>query len=442
MEYATLHRLTRDALKHLHDRSYLATHPLASLLGREDAPLSAEALRREVLAAIDVMKPEVGFSLQRAEWRQFQHLTFRYVEGRTRDDVARALGVSQRQASRDHEQAIGALTRVLWLSLQRNEKSNARSPSGDGNGAKERARASDPSEEITEASHHEESAAVLAEVLRGVLATVERLVAVRDVSFTLAVPDTLPALAIAPSMLRQALLNLLVFAAQAEPRQTLYLHATDTAAGVLLSVDRRASDGSLAAAIEPDWPPTVVAAEVLQLFETGRNFLELQGGSAELGVHDPAAPLITVLVPPIALRKVLVVDDNPDVVGLFRRYLRGEPYRLIQATTGASALRLARELQPEIVILDVMLPAVDGWDVLRLIREQPDLRGIAIIVCSILPERALALSAGVQAFLAKPVARQDLLDTLKSCLPGPSSRAPRESTASSRQRIIPRSGTR
>ncbi len=254
-----------------------------------------------------------------------------------------------------------------------------------------------------------------ADALSGVLLTLERLAPSHRTSFVPRVPDTLPPVAMSRTMLRQALLNLLMYAAAAAPGAEILLVATDTVRGVTLRIVPREVGGGASRPTKP-----TISTEASELLATGRQILETQGGSVEVGSTGDAsagAPdyLLRLLLPPVQLGKILVIDDNPDLVGLFRRYLRDEPYRVIQATTAASALRLAAELRPDAIILDVVLPSQDGWDVLQQLRDDPLVGSIPVVVCSVLPERALARSLGVADFLAKPVTKASLLAALERC---------------------------
>jgi CheY-like chemotaxis protein len=155
-----------------------------------------------------------------------------------------------------------------------------------------------------------------------------------------------------------------------------------------------------------------------ELLCVGRHLLEEPGGTVELGQAQPdgggrSFELFVAVLPPVPLSKVLVVDDNPDVVALFRRFLHDQPYRLFQATSALSASRMALDLRPDVIILDVVIPAQDGWDILRQLRSQPTLRDTPVVVCSVLPEQALAMSLGVADFLAKPVTRDRLIAMLQ-----------------------------
>jgi CheY-like chemotaxis protein len=354
--------LVRNALGRLDDDTHLAAHPLATALGQPDAA----ALRRALVDAIErVGVHPHGRTHPSVRQRQHRGLRLRYVDGLRREEVARQLGISVRQTTRDLEHALNAVSSILALNARPDEDAGL---------------LHDPAE-------HEDRAADLGAALAGALRTVRKLAAARRVTLTPRVLDTLPAVALGPTVLRQALLNILMFALERAPAGRLTITATDTAPGVLL---RLAAPGD---------PPKAASTVASELLDTAHQLLASQG--ARLARPDGA--LVEVVLPVVAQAKVLVVDDNPDVVRLFQRYLAGEPYRLIQATSGEGARRLAAELRPDVILLDVVLPTQDGWEVLADLRARPDTRTIPVVVCSVLPERALAHSLGVAEFLAKPV---------------------------------------
>jgi CheY-like chemotaxis protein len=109
---------------------------------------------------------------------------------------------------------------------------------------------------------------------------------------------------------------------------------------------------------------------------------------------------------------VLVIDDNVDTLNLMRRYLSGSRYRFIGVTSPREGQTLAEQTHPAAILLDVMLPEVDGWEVLSQLREHPATRGVPIIVCTILPHDKLAFALGAADFLRKPVSRGELLSAL------------------------------
>jgi CheY-like chemotaxis protein len=75
-------------------------------------------------------------------------------------------------------------------------------------------------------------------------------------------------------------------------------------------------------------------------------------------------------------------------------------------------MKLAQELRPQAILLDVMLPGMDGWETLARLRRHPATERLPVIICTILPEEQLALALGASAFLRKPLAREELLQAL------------------------------
>ncbi len=85
-------------------------------------------------------------------------------------------------------------------------------------------------------------------------------------------------------------------------------------------------------------------------------------------------------------------------------------------TSGADALALLRQLTPQAIVLDVMMPHQDGWEILQALRQEPACATIPVIVCSVLREHDLALSLGASDTLVKPVSQPALLDVLRRWL--------------------------
>jgi len=105
---------------------------------------------------------------------------------------------------------------------------------------------------------------------------------------------------------------------------------------------------------------------------------------------------------------VLVVEDSRQFSNLLAFYLRQEGYTPVQHYDGVGVLDRARELKPALITLDVMLPDVDGWDVLRALKSDPQTKDIPVLVISVLENGALGLSLGAVDYLVKPIGRDDL----------------------------------
>ncbi len=117
---------------------------------------------------------------------------------------------------------------------------------------------------------------------------------------------------------------------------------------------------------------------------------------------------------------VLVVDDDPAVRDLLQRFLGGDGYRVATAADGEDGLRMARDLRPDAIVLDVIMPHGDGWSVLSRLKSDPELSAIPVIVLTVVDEKALGYSLGAAEYLTKPIDRDRLLGLLDKYCAGPS----------------------
>jgi signal transduction histidine kinase/DNA-binding response OmpR family regulator len=122
---------------------------------------------------------------------------------------------------------------------------------------------------------------------------------------------------------------------------------------------------------------------------------------------------------PVNERTVLVVDDDPAALDLIARTLQKADVRVVTAGNGPEALRLARSLQPAAITLDVMMPGMDGWEVLRELKAGADTRNIPVVMVTMTDDRALGCALGATDFLTKPVQRDRLVELLERCGAGP-----------------------
>jgi signal transduction histidine kinase/DNA-binding response OmpR family regulator len=111
---------------------------------------------------------------------------------------------------------------------------------------------------------------------------------------------------------------------------------------------------------------------------------------------------------------VLVVDDEPSMSELIAHHLTQAGYSVAQAFDGEQAIRMARQLTPFAITLDVVMPKKDGFEVLIELKADPTTRDIPVIMVTIREERKLALALGAVEFLEKPLNREQLLEILRS----------------------------
>ena len=114
--------------------------------------------------------------------------------------------------------------------------------------------------------------------------------------------------------------------------------------------------------------------------------------------------------------RVLVVDDNEDLHHFYRRFVANTRYQIISLTDGELLFETLEEARPDAVVLDVMLPSADGWELLTQLRQHPLGRHLPVLVCSVIQEEALARALGATGYVRKPVGRRDLLQALNAAL--------------------------
>ena len=110
--------------------------------------------------------------------------------------------------------------------------------------------------------------------------------------------------------------------------------------------------------------------------------------------------------------RVLVVDDEPQVAWMLQYSLEAEGYQTYAACDGRTALDELRRLHPDLMLLDIMMPVMDGWSVLEAIKALPEWERPRVVVVSArssLRDRAKAAELGADAFLSKPFDLDDLL---------------------------------
>lgn len=127
----------------------------------------------------------------------------------------------------------------------------------------------------------------------------------------------------------------------------------------------------------------------------------------EASVEPPAVPEL-IEVAQNGKPRILVIDDEEEARDLIQRLMDKEGFLVIQASSGADGLRLAREIRPNVITLDVMMPDMDGWSVLSGLKGDPELKNIPVIMISVLDEKNLSNSLGANEYLTKPVDRDKL----------------------------------
>jgi CheY-like chemotaxis protein len=333
----------------------------------------------------------------------------RDLEGYALEAIASATGVSNRQASRDYREAIDELIELLW---QRIHQSDTLSKDEGATSVKEE----EPyNVEVAVAAANVEVAeygtAALRPILEEVLATAVPFAQAHGVLLELICPDDLPALSVSTTLLRQGLLSLLLGSITTAPGNRLRFKVNVTPQGVQVNLVQ------LGQSSVPREPANLESSQDVipdDLKAVGQQLLVAQGATVEIPAANSAL-IFSCFLPLIERYDILVVDDNADLVQLFRRYLHGQPYRVLSAYSGTEAMTVARERKPSVILIDLLMPHQDGWETFHRLRSDPVTATIPVVICSVLPEQPLAATLGVNGFLPKPVSQVALQRMLAHC---------------------------
>ena len=117
-------------------------------------------------------------------------------------------------------------------------------------------------------------------------------------------------------------------------------------------------------------------------------------------------------------RTVLVVDDDPDARDLLSNYVNEHGAIVLAAASGEEALTIAKQKQPDLITLDIMMPGMDGWETLQAFKADFSVAHIPVVIVSIIAEKHKATVLGAVDAVTKPVVQSELLATLKRSLKG------------------------
>ena len=396
-----------DALQHLYDAAELSRSPLLPLLGLDRQSNPALALRRILVETIDSLKPSANVPRESKDWRVHRVLVHRYVQGFTQKQVASTLSLSPRQVRREEARGVqlvaDRLSSLYGLEPQVSQAGSTWSPAAWAAGPPD-PRISRRDEELAWVKNSFPSARTdvneLVRMALGVLDPLARSLCTHVRHRT----DQRPLSAtVQPGSVRQALMSILTVAIRTAPGGWVDVEAESGGRQVTITIQSRKSH-LVSSSLDRD---------ALDGLAMARRLVEISEGSLEIVAdEDGERPLSVKLILPTGERTVLVVDDNADTLRLYQRHLAGTGYAFVGAGDAERAMELATTAVPYVIVLDVMLPGIDGWHLLERLREHPATRGVPIVVCSILPEEHLAMALGAVAFLRKPVNREALLSTL------------------------------
>lgn len=399
----------RSALHHLYDPDQLRRSPLASLFdlaGRVDAPFMLQKL---LIDAIESIQPGESELTPSRGWLLHDVLYFRYVRGYGRQAVANQLGISERQFSRDQRSALETLAQYLWQTYYLDEKSLDLADPAPESPAQNSLLVS-PAHASNQAGEQAWVEAIPADqpapwksTLHSALDLLQPLLSQNEVELVIDLSGELPDLLAPQNALRHSLLNIFGLLTPLAARGRLVVSPGVQGQALILTLTAQHHSSRRPNLESPAFESPGAAAAA--------GLIESAGGSLHL-TEEPDRTTAVLHLPARAQIPVLVIDDNAELIQLFQRYGQGTRYTIIGATRPAEFFHLLEKIHPHIIIMDLMMANLDGWELLSQLRQEHQNQQLSIIICSILPQKDLAFSLGADGFLQKPVLPQDFLQAL------------------------------
>lgn len=393
---SAFHKALHQALWHLYEPDCLRDNPLAALLGIANRVDTFTRLQAILIEGIEAMEPGPEDPASAQRYEIYELLYFRYVQQMPQYQVAEQLSMSVRHLRRKEYAAIEALAAWLWehhgLNGEGQEDPEQTTPSiGD---------VPDVDDELAWLRNVPVELPVnLYDAVSQVLDLVSCVAEEYDVKIETRLGTNLPGLAVHAVALNQMLLNLL----------TVMLHHA-RGGRIVLSAVRTDSDVCITVRGPLDATPDTAPGDEFNLNLAERLAQISQG---QLCIQEAAGHLMAELtLPALGQRTVLVIDDNTDTLQLLCRYAAGSRYRLIVCSDPESALELAQQHAPQIIVLDVMMPRIDGWRLLGQFGEHPATRNTPVLVCTIVAQEEMAAALGAAGYLQKPIRQQQFLESL------------------------------
>jgi len=326
-------------------------------------------------------------------------LSYRYIDCLSIEEIASRLALSKRQAYREHREGVEAVTRVLANGINMatvNGEQAALTVSEAARTEVSRLRSSERSETLD-----------LGALLCGILDIAQVFAQDRGIQIEAHIGADTDQLTVVAHriMLRQALLGAITYVVQHSSDRKVHIQVVEEAGCLLLNIGTVRGGNSRR---------PVEAISRGDLEENGRvcvALIEAQGGKIRFTASGRSCGA-SILLPTPKETTVLVIDDNEDLVVLLQRFLGGRHISVVGATNSLHALRLASDLQPRLIVLDIMMPQLDGWEVLQQLRSMQEIESTPIVVCSVLDQKEMAIGLGANDYVPKPVRQADFLRAL------------------------------
>jgi len=389
----------KEILNHISDPAHLEnSNLLRILLTSEETshPSHLQTLRVRIREGINLLQPPEDTPPNATEWRCYRILTLRYLQLKEWHTIEEELGLSQRQVQRDLKKGFDALVTILWdryinISAEKSVSDEV-SP-----GAKEKS----DHELIEDELKNWEISFVLYN-LRQIIDQARQLcesLLRTNLHDRITYADMDPNLSIKVDQIltRQGFYKLLTMVGHDPATIHLNLHT------------RHISDHF----VELTFRYTHSVDLDIKNLDLARLFFTIQGVNQTIE-SKAGETVVSVILPLGAQNCCLVIDDVESVRRLIERMLGSYAIQVFGADNFQDALELAQLMKPSFILLDILMPRMDGWQMIKSLKNNPATRDIPIIISSVLFEPELSKAEGAVAYIRKPINRLELIETLQS----------------------------
>lgn len=371
----------KQALSHLYDFPYLQHLPLAEEFHVQNTSGSVGLnFRRTLIECIEALNPGKDLVYRSSDGDTYNLLRYYYIDRMTLQEAQLELGISERQSYRVLKRGQISVAELLWTKY--NDSASAKRT------------ATSIQEELARLDQNIRTFDLgtlidtAAQAISRLATSYEKRIVIQKLQLPVMVTSNYP-------VAQQVLINLLSFSIRMMSVDVITVRLEQVRHGVTLKVSGEVSLDR--------FEEQIAATEIPRLIE------ELNW---ELS-HESSTVSVSITTDDV---KILVIDDNEELSELINRFLSEQPYQVIISTTGQHGLQLAQEINPDIVILDIMMPDMNGWDILQRLRTIPVTETTPVIICSVINDEELAYSLNASYVIVKPISQESLLTALQRTL--------------------------
>jgi CheY-like chemotaxis protein len=416
----------RRALLHLYNPASLRRSPLLELLGIATSADKVFATRDLIHKSIQALKPDRSSKSRPVARQIYQILNYRYLEQMPQKEVVSELAISLRQLQRLEALALETLSTHLLEAysvrledlkienMQEDDLSISDSTVQEENEPETQGAILENSPLLQELEWVKQSGTLdtvgVRAFLDQILATISPLFTSLGIKYeTILPPDDIQITGNLMA-LRQGFINILTAMAGAFHSCEMHIHASTQDGHVTVRIDQTGG-GEIA--------PHPVREERIRLAD---ELFQITGSQMETAFNNQAR-VVTVSIPVHKHRVVMAIEDNLDALALINAYLSEMGCQFHSTRDPLQVQKLVETVEPDVILLDVMLPGIDGWQILGRLKHNPQTAQIPVVINTILPQAELAYSLGADAFLRKPFTQSELVTVISQLFErGPESR--------------------